>query len=110
MAGFLCVCVPSLYGVENLNVTGKVVDSSGEPLIGVSIKVENKNMGTTTDINGNFTLADIPKNTVLVLTYIGMETQKVTVTQNRLNIVMRENSVQLEEVVAIGYGTVKKRS
>lgn len=50
MAGFLCVCVPSLYGVENLNVTGKVVDSSGEPLIGVSIKVENKNMGTTTDI------------------------------------------------------------
>ena len=108
MAGFLCVCVPSLYGVENLNVTGKVVDSSGEPLIGVSIKVENKNMGTTTDINGNFTLADIPKNTVLVLTYIGMETQKVTVTQNRLNIVMRENSVQLEEVVAIGYGTVKK--
>ena len=61
MAGFLCVCVPSLYGVENLNVTGKVVDSSGEPLIGVSIKVENKNMGTTTDINGNFTLADIPK-------------------------------------------------
>lgn len=108
MAGFLCVCVPSLYGVENLNVTGKVVDSSGEPLIGVSIRVENKNMGTTTDINGNFTLADIPKNTVLVLTYIGMETQKVTVTQNRLNIVMRENSVQLEEVVAIGYGTVKK--
>lgn len=76
MAGFLCVCVPSLYGVENLNVTGKVVDSSGEPLIGVSIKVENKNMGTTTDINGNFTLADIPKIRCLFLHISGWRRKK----------------------------------
>ena len=108
MAGFLCVCVPSLYGVENLNVTGKVVDSSGEPLIGVSIRVENKNMGTTTDINGNFTL-QTRKGDILEISYVGYATKTVKVQNAQvLNIVLTEDTEVLNEVVVTALGIKKE--
>src|SRR5690606_3728211 len=62
----------------NLGVTGKVVDSSGEPLIGVSILIKGTGTGTTTDLEGNFAL-DVPENSTLIFSYIGFASQEIEV-------------------------------
>lgn len=84
-------------------VTGKVKDANGEPLIGVSILVKGTTNGTVTDIDGNFSL-QADKGAVLEVSYIGYATQTVTVTGAPLNLVMKEDSEQLEEVVVTALG------
>lgn len=84
-------------------VTGKVKDANGEPLIGVSILVKGTTNGTVTDIDGNFSL-QADKGAVLEISYIGYATQTVTVTGAPLNLVMKEDSEQLEEVVVTALG------
>lgn len=99
----------SIAFAQTLNVTGVVKDSKGEPLIGVSVKVKDKASGGTTDINGKFSFkAD--KNDVLSVSYIGFETIEVSLAGAKmpLNIVLKESSKQLADVVVIGYGSVKK--
>lgn len=92
-----------------LNITGRVIDSNGEPLIGVNILVKGTNKGTTTDIDGRFSLTDINDQAVLVLSYIGYESQEVPVNgQISLTIIMKEDVQTLDEVVVVGYGTQKK--
>lgn len=94
---------------QTLNVTGVVKDSKGEPLIGVSVKVKDKALGGTTNIDGQFSFkAD--KNDVLSVSYIGFETIEVSLAGAKmpLNIVLKESSKQLADVVVIGYGSVKK--
>lgn len=90
-------------------VTGKVKDSSGEPIIGASVVVKGNNtMGTITDFDGNFML-DVPAKSVLVISYIGYVTQEVpTAGKNSLEIVLKEDTKTLDEVVVIGYGTQRK--
>ena len=84
-------------------VAGKVKDANGEPLIGVSILVKGTTNGTVTDIDGNFSL-QADKGAVLEVSYIGYATQTVTVTGAPLNLVMKEDSEQLEEVVVTALG------
>ncbi len=99
----------SLTALAQQKVTGKVKDSSGEPVIGASVVVKGNNtMGTITDFDGNFML-DVPAKSVLVISYLGYVTQEVpTAGKNSLEIVLKEDTKTLDEVVVIGYGTQRK--
>lgn len=99
----------SLTALAQQKVTGKVKDSSGEPVIGASVVVkDNKTMGTITDFDGNFSL-EVPSKSVLVISYIGYVTQEVPVTGKKsLDIILKEDTKTLDEVVVIGYGTQRK--
>ena len=99
----------SLTALAQQKVTGKVKDSSGEPVIGASVVVKGNNtMGTITDFDGNFML-DVPAKSVLVISYIGYVTQEVpTAGKNSLEIVLKEDTKTLDEVVVIGYGAQRK--
>lgn len=90
-------------------ITGKVSDSRGAGLPGVSIVIKGTNVGTVTDIDGNYKLSSITPETVLSFSFIGMKTQDVKVGSNsKINVVLEEETIGIEEVVAIGYGTQKK--
>lgn len=108
----LLLCLTCSFGLaaQDRVVSGTVVDASDEPLVGVSVMVKGSQVGCMTDIDGKFTLKIPAKQTVLSFTYIGFDPQNVTVApgQNTVNVVMKENSVMLEETVVIGYGTQKK--
>ncbi|MCF0213180.1 MAG: carboxypeptidase-like regulatory domain-containing protein, partial [Muribaculaceae bacterium] len=102
----LCLALPAL--AQKITVTGTVVDSTGEPLIGASVVEQGTTNGTATDIDGNYTI-NVAGNATLVFSYVGCNTQEVAVNgRNRIDVTMEENSVMLKEVVAIGYGVVKK--
>ena len=89
-------------------VSGVITDSNGEPIIGVNILVKGTVNGTTTDLDGNYTL-DVPSNAVLSISYIGYLTQEIPVKDKTIiNVTMKEDTKSLEEVVVIGYGSVKK--
>mgnify|MGYP001810054538 CR=1 FL=1 len=90
-------------------ITGVVTDeSNNETLIGVKVSIKDKTISTSTDINGKYSIKVTEKD-VLIFSYIGMSKESVTVgTQKEINVAMKGNSTQLQEVVAIGYGTVKK--
>jgi TonB-linked SusC/RagA family outer membrane protein len=88
--------------------TGIVKDKAGEPMIGVNVLVKGTTNGTITDFDGNFTINDVPSDATLVVSYIGYLTQEVKSGQN-LIIVLEEDNKTLDEVVVIGYGTVKRR-
>lgn len=91
-------------------VKGKIVDEAGEPMIGVSIHVKGTTVGTITDIEGNFSLSVPSGAGAMEVSYIGYLTQSVTIGSNTdFTIRMKPDTQALDEVVVIGYGTVKKR-
>ena len=93
---------------ERLTVTGKVIgEADGEPLIGVSIKERGTNNGTISDLDGSFTLRT-QKGARLEFSFIGYLTETVKVTKNVINVSLKEDSEILDEVVVIGYGTMKR--
>ncbi|MDE6347545.1 MAG: TonB-dependent receptor [Bacteroides sp.] len=96
---------------QTLNLKGTVTDASThEGLIGANIKVKGTTQGCITDIDGNFSLSNVNAKAVLVVSSIGYATQEVPVNgQSQLNIVMKEDSELLAEVVVIGYGTMDKK-
>ena len=101
-----CIALPAL--AQKTTVQGTVVDPAGEPLIGASVLAQGTTMGVATDFEGHFTI-QVDPNATLVVSYVGYEPQTVAVEgQTRLTITLQESSLMLEEVVAIGYGTVKK--
>jgi len=90
-------------------VTGVVKDTSNEPVIGVNVVVKGTTVGSVTDFNGNFSLEVPGSNSVLEFTYIGFVPQQMTVgNRTVINVTLVEDSQALEEVVVVGYGTVKK--
>ena len=89
-------------------VTGQVTDTNGEPIIGANVVVKGTTAGTITDFDGNYSL-DVPENSTLVFSYLGMVTQEIPVTGNTVSVVLKEDNQVLEEVVVTGYGTTKKR-
>ena len=95
--------------VQQQNKTqGNVVDKNGEPIIGATVKVKGKQSGVVTDIDGNFTI-DAPRGSVLVVSYIGFDNQEVVVDGKPIAVTLVESSEQLNEVVVIGYGSMRKR-
>lgn len=90
-------------------VTGVVTDESGEPLAGVSIQVKGTQTLAITDANGNFQLTGLKANATLSVSYLGFKQQNVVASSDKLTIVMQEDAENLDDVVVIGYGTVKRR-
>jgi TonB-linked SusC/RagA family outer membrane protein len=89
--------------------TGKVTDTSGATLPGVSVVVKGTTIGVITDIDGKYSLSNISDNSTLVFSFVGMKTRELAVSGKiAANIVMEEETIGLEEVVAIGYGSIKK--
>ncbi len=100
---------PAVIEQEVKTIKGKITDSSGQPLPGASIIIKGTSVGVTSDFDGNYTI-DVPVDVkVLVFSFIGMRTQEVEIgTQSNLNVLLVEESSELEEVIVVGYGTQKK--
>ncbi len=93
---------------QTLSVRGHVVDEAGEPLIGVTVRIDNATGGTVTDIDGNFSLTVPSDRTNLVFSYTGYKTMTIQASSN-MSVRMEPDALGLDEVVVIGFGTVKKR-
>ena len=90
-------------------IKGRIVDEQGEALIGVNVSVNGGSTGTITDLNGDFAI-NVAQNDLLKVSYIGYTTQMVKVTdKTTYNITMKSDAKALDEVVVVGYGSVKKR-
>lgn len=91
------------------NLKGKVVDESGEPIIGASVVIEGTKQGAVTDLDGLFILDNVPADAKLSISYVGYETQQVKSNgKSDISVTLREDRQMLDEVVAVGYGTMKK--
>lgn len=91
------------------SISGKVTDSSGGALPGVSVVVKGTTTGVITDSNGNYSLTNIPANSTLQFSFVGMKTQEIVAgVKANINVVLAEEAIGIEEVVAVGYGTQKK--
>ena len=97
---------------ENLIVRGSVTDINGDPLIGVSIVVkDNPKFGTTTDLDGNYSISVSSRNSILQFNYIGYALREEIVNNRRIiNVILQEDAMQLSDVVVVGYGIQKKAS
>ena len=94
---------------QQKSISGKVTDSSRSSLPGVTVMVKGTTNGTITDSNGNYSISNIPANATLQFSFVGMKAQEVSVgTQSTITVVLAEETVGIEEVVAVGYGTQKK--
>lgn len=103
----LGVCAPAL--AQQMKITGKVTDTGGEPLIGVSVRVDKSGNGTVTDLDGKYSI-EAPAKSVLMFSYIGYENAKETVDGRKvIDVTMKERQEVLNEVVVIGYGTMDKK-
>ena len=95
---------------QQKSVSGKIIDKSGESLPGVTVFVKGTTQGTVTDIDGNYFLSDVSSDAVIQFSFVGMKMQEVVVgDQSTINIIMEDDAIGIEEIVAVGYGTVKKR-
>jgi TonB-linked SusC/RagA family outer membrane protein len=94
-------------GVQQTGVvTGKVTDRSGAPLPGATVVIKGTTTGTVTDVNGNYSLSNVPSDATLVFSFVGMRPNEVSVDNKTLiNVVMEEETIGLEEVIAVGYRT-----
>ena len=108
--GLLCLFLlfPMILPAQTISVSGVVTDETGETLPGVSISIQGTNQGTVSDIDGNYTI-DVSSTGRLLFSYVGYVPQTINVGgRTVINVVMKEDSKLLEEVVVIGYGTMKK--
>ena len=94
---------------QGKKVTGMVVDGAGEPVIGANVVVKGTTNGTITDFDGNYTIEGVPADGVLVISYIGYLSQEIPVgNQSAINVTLKEDTQTLDEVVVVGYGTMRK--
>jgi len=111
----LIVIVPKETAASELNalqqktITGKITDATGAALPGVSVVVKGTTIGTITDVNGMYSISGYKTNATLQFTFVGMKPQEVEIgNKTSINVVLEEESIGLEEVVAVGYGTQKR--
>ena len=101
----------SFVYAQQINIKGTVTDQRlNEPIIGASVLVEGSSNGTITDMNGDFSLKNVSKGNVLIVSYIGYQPQRLTINGNQtsFNIMLTEDTQTLDEVVVVGFGTQKK--
>lgn len=105
----LIVITARNFTIVATKVSGKITNSAGEPLFGVSIRIKGASGGTQTDVNGFFSLT-VPDKAVLILSYVGYDTQEVPVNdRTEINITMKTSEKVMDQVVVIGYGVANKR-
>ncbi|MBP3243955.1 MAG: TonB-dependent receptor [Bacteroidaceae bacterium] len=105
----LMALCPALAMAQGQQVTGSVVDESGDPIIGASVQVKGTSNGTITDFNGTFNISGVAKNANLVISYIGFRTQTIPVAgKNDIKVILEEDKQLLDEVVVVGYGMQRK--
>ncbi len=109
------IILSNLEGISGLNsqqqksISGKVTDSTGGGLPGVSVVVKGTTTGVITDMNGKYSLSKVPENAILQFSFVGMKTQEIAIeNKTTINVALAEETVGIEEVVAVGYGTTKK--
>ena len=108
IATFLMLITVIVAQAQEVKIKGSVTDEHGEPLIGATVKPIGKGVGTVTDIDGNYELTTDGNVKQVEVSYIGYRTQKVNVKNGLANVQMREDGNQLNDVVVIGYGSVKR--
>ncbi len=95
--------------LQSKKVSGKVTDTAGMPLPGVSVIIRGTTTGAITDANGNYSILNVPENAILQFSFVGMKPQDIVVGDKAvIHVKLDEETIGLEEVIAIGYGTVKK--
>lgn len=111
---FILLATPEVSGNDLMvqpqkSVSGTVTDESGQPLPGVTVTVKGTTQGTTTNTEGEYTIRNVSSDATLVFSFVGMRTQEIVVgNQMNINVTLLEDIFGIEEVVAIGYGTMKK--
>lgn len=105
---FIMFSVLNSFGQSKV-IPGIVLDKNKEPIPGVTVVVKGTNRGTATDINGKYSISVAPNAKLLVFSFMGLETKEVVIGgQSKIDVVLLESAVQLDEVVAIGYGVSRK--
>lgn len=101
---------PEMVNIDQQkSVSGKITDSSGITLPGVSVVLKGTTQGTITDADGNYTLSNVPDDATLIFSFVGMKTQEIAASgKTSINVMMAEETIGIDEVVAVGYGSVKK--
>ena len=108
VAGIFCFSALHAQTGANIPISGIVTEANGDPIPGASVSVKGTLIGTATDFNGNFQL-NVPEKSTLSISFIGFATKEIEVgAQRNFNIVLNEEYTKLDEVVVIGYGTVRK--
>lgn len=101
--------VVGVISQQQKTVTGKVTDSSGVPLPGVSVAIKGTTTGTITDADGNYSISNVRSDAILLFSFVGMKTQGIGISGKTIvNVTMVEELYGIEEIVTIGYGTQKK--
>ncbi len=94
---------------QQKTISGKVTDSSGLPLPGVTVVIKGTAQGTITDSDGNYSLSNVPADATLVFSFVGMKSQEIAAAgKTSINVTLEGKTIGIEEVVAIGYGTMRK--
>jgi len=104
----LLVCMCAIFGMQARTVKGTVVDQVNQPVIGASVHVNGTTIGTMTDVNGNFTLSNVPDNAVITFDYVGMASQSLAASDN-MQVQLADDFQKLDDVVVIGYGSAKAK-
>ena len=108
LINLICLVTAQLYGQKEID--GQVLNSAGEPLPGVNVIIKGTTEGTITNVEGKFSIANVPEDGILVFSFIGMLTEEIPVgNQTQINITLVDDIVGLDEVVVIGYGSMKRR-
>ncbi len=98
-----------LNNIGESRISGRVTDQAGEPIPGVSVIIKETTRGVATDADGVFNMSEVPEGAILVFSFVGMETQEVVVgNQSTINVVLKDDSYRMNELVVVGYSTVKK--
>ncbi len=113
----ICIMIWMLFWVfssslfaQNINVRGIVKDETGESLIGVAARVLGTTIGTVTDAEGSFNFTNIPQNSKVEFSYIGMKTEVIDINgRTNIEVILKEETELLDELVVVGYGTVRKK-
>lgn len=108
MLFFCLVLTTTVLSAQELKLSGKVTDKSNLAIPGVNVVIKGTTNGIITDGDGNYTLVRAKNDKVLVFSFVGMRTQEVAITGNVINVVLEDESIGLDEVVAVGYGVQKK--
>lgn len=109
IVGLLCICSTAATFAQTATVSGGVKDDTGEPVIGAGVLVKGTTLGTITDIDGHFSFRADDLNGVLVVSFVGMETQEIPMKgKGTFDIVLKSSNTLLEEVQVVAYGAQKK--